>query len=86
MNRVTVIGAGNGGVSMAAWLSLRGCSVSLYDKFDQALKGIKKAGGIMLREPLTEGFAQIDTVTSDIAVALQDSELIMVVTPAFAHG
>jgi len=86
MNRVTVIGAGNGGVSMAAWLSLRGCLVSLYDKFDQALEGIKKAGGIKLKAPSTEGFAQIDTVTSDIAVALEGSDLIMVVTPAFAHG
>lgn len=86
MNKITVIGAGNGGTSIAAWLSLKGCKVKLYDKFESALTEIRNAKGILLKGKGIRGFAPIEKATSNIEEALEGSSLIMVVTPAFAHA
>jgi opine dehydrogenase len=85
MNNVTVVGAGNGGLSFAAWLALEGCRVNLYDKFEKTLTDIRDAGGVSLKSPSKNGFARLNRVTSDIEEALEGSALVMVATPAFAH-
>lgn len=84
-SNVAIIGAGNGGVSIGAFLSLKGCSVNLYDKFPKALEDIEKAGGVDLKGVSLTGFAKFNKVTGDLAEAIEDCGLIMVVTPAFAH-
>jgi opine dehydrogenase len=86
MTNVTVVAAGNGGAAIAAWLSLKGCKIKIYDKFESQLAEIKKTGGILLRGHYLSGFAPITKATTNIEEALEDSELIMVVTPAFAHA
>ena len=82
---VAVIAAGNGGTGIAAWMSLKGCNVSLYDKDEGVLKEISDAGGIHLKGTELSGFAPIRKVTSHIAEALEGRRLIMVAPPAFAH-
>ena len=85
--RITVIGAGNGGRSMAAHLALLGAQVTLYNRTFTHIEIIKKRGGIELDscEGGPTGFGKLMLATNDMGEALQDAELIMVATPASAH-
>lgn len=83
--RIAVIGAGNGGVSIGAFLSLKGCNVNLYDKFPAVLEDIREAGGVELKGVSLTGFAEFNKITDSVADAIEGCSLIMVVTPAFAH-
>jgi len=83
--KIAVLGAGNGGMAMAAYLSLKGYEVNLYDKFEKTIEGISKLGGIELDGVSLNGFAKMNIVTTDLAKAIAGCEMLMVVTPAFAH-
>ena len=85
----SVIGAGNGGKTMAAHLVLMGFAVTLYNRTPEHVEIIKKRGGIELEseeEGGPHGFARIEKVTSDIGEALKQSDVIMVVLPSSAHA
>ncbi len=98
--KIAILGAGNGGYAMAADLSMVGYEVNLYEYPDFAgnLKPIIDNGGIDIisRTPAgTEltlpaggktGFVKIaGKVTSDAREAIKDTEIIMLVVPAFAR-
>jgi len=88
-NDFAVIGAGNGGKTMAAHLALMGFSVTLYNRTPEHIEIIKKRGGIELEsedEGGPHGFAKIARVTSDIGETLEHSDVIMVVVPSSAHA
>ena len=84
MARIAILGAGNGGCAAAADLTMRGLSVALYElpEFAGVLEPIKERGGL---EIIDEGFAEIDTVTSDIAEAMRGADWVFNPVPAFAH-
>jgi opine dehydrogenase len=79
-----VIGAGNGGRAFAAYLSSKGYMVKLYNRSYSRIADIIKKGMIKSSGSL-KGKYSIDTVTQNIEVALKDVDVILVVTPAFAH-
>lgn len=81
-----VLGAGNGGQVIAAYLKLKGKQVTLYDRFSQVLEPIRRRGGIQLEGVSDTGFAKLDLVTEDVPQAVQGAEVIFVVLPAFAHA
>lgn len=81
-----VLGAGNGGQCIYAYLKLKGYQVSLYDRYEAVLEPIKKRGGIQLTGVSLNGFADAKLVTSDIAQAVRGADVIMVVLPSFAHS
>ncbi|MFH1634095.1 MAG: NAD/NADP octopine/nopaline dehydrogenase family protein [Chloroflexota bacterium] len=86
--RYTVIGAGNGGKAMAAHLALMGFQVTLYNRTPEHIAAIKARGGITLENQDAggpRGFGNLACVTSDMQEAIEDSNVIMVVTPAYAH-
>lgn len=86
--RYTVIGAGNGGRAMAAHLALMGFEVTLFNRTPENVAGIKARKGINLDCKDTygpHGFGRIASVTSNMEEAINNSEIIMVVTPANAH-
>ena len=88
-NNFAVIGAGNGGKTMAAHLALMGFSVTLYNRTPEHVEVIKKRGGIDLEseeEGGPHGFGKITEVTSDLGQALRGSDVIMVVLPSSAHA
>ena len=88
-NDFAVIGAGNGGKTMAAHLALMGFSVTLYNRTPERVEIIKKRGGIELEseeEGGPHGFGKISKVTSDIGEVLEHSDVIMVVLPSSAHA
>jgi opine dehydrogenase len=84
--RYTIIGAGNGGRAMAAHLALMGFPVVLYNRTFENIAAIKSRGGIELDgEGCPKGFGRLRLVTSDVAEALDDAQVIMVVLPSTAH-
>lgn len=86
--RFTVIGAGNGGKAMAAHLAIMGFEVTLYNRTFENIAAIHARGGITLEsQDLTgpKGFGRLFCVTSDMKVAIENCDIAMVVTPAYAH-
>lgn len=83
-----VVGAGHGGKAMAAHLALMGFRVSLYNRTFEHVSAIKIRGGIDLDSYPggPRGFGPIALVTADIAEALADADVVMVVVPSTAHA
>ena len=82
--KIAVIGAGNGGQSIAGYFALQGYKTSLYDIDVQKMNILKQKGGIELTGRI-EGFGKIDCITTDIAEAVKGAEIVMVTTVANAH-
>ncbi len=86
--RYTVIGAGNGGKAMAAHLAIMGFEVTLYNRTSENIAAIQARGGITLesQDPAgPSGFGRLACVTSDMQIAIENCDIAMVVTPAYAH-
>ncbi len=88
LENYTVIGAGHGGKAMAAHLALMGLNVTLYNRTFDHIAALRARGGIDLgsTEGGPHGFAKLTLATSDLAEALQDAQVIMVVVPSSAHA
>src|SRR5699024_5918309 len=79
----TIIGAGNGGQSMAAHLNFLKKNVILYDVQNDLIDKINKNGGVEA-EGVIEGFAPVEA-TSDLNKAMDKPDIIMVTTTGTAH-
>jgi opine dehydrogenase len=86
MNRLrfAVLGAGHGGMAMAGHLGLMGYSVKMFNRSETRLQPIQIAGGIEMVGEI-EGFAKVELATPDMAEAVRDIDVLMVVVPANAH-
>jgi len=82
--RVAVIGAGHAGRGLASYLSIHGFDVSLYNRTIANVKRISKRGGIKVHG-LFEVFANLSLVTDDIAKAIEDRDILVIIVPAQAH-
>src|SRR3954453_2577512 len=76
---VAIIGAGIGGVYLAAELGLLGCKLRLHDRDDTRLADIRVRGGIEV-EGERSGFAAIERVTPDLAAAVDGADIIAIVS------
>lgn len=85
MKKIAVLGAGNAGCAAAAHLTMRGYQVSMFNRWESEIDPIRERGGIQIKGAVGEGFARIETVTTDIREAAQGAELFLVVAPALAH-
>jgi len=91
MKAITIMGAGNGGYSAAADLSLRGFQVTLFEhpSFAGNIDKIRRSGIIGLSTlpstGLAGGFARPACITTNMEEAVVGSEVIFVIVPAFAH-
>lgn len=85
LEKVAVIGAGNGGCAFAAYFALQGVKVNLCDLFPEYLEGIIQENGIWLTGEHGSGFAKMEMITANPQQAVEGVELVMVVTPAFTH-
>lgn len=83
--RCSVIGTGNGGQAIAAWLSMQGWVVSLYGRNERTIEELSQHKTIKLIGVVT-GEARLAEVTSDIHKSVAGADIIMVVTTANAHG
>lgn len=74
---VAIIGAGIGGVYLAAELGVKGCAVRLMDRDETRLAAIRARGGL---DVSPGGFAAIEHVTTDHAAAVEGADIIAVCT------
>lgn len=83
---VAIIGAGNGGTAMAAYLTSIGAKVNLCDLFPEYLDGIIASGNtVELKSEGSSANYHISMVTAEVEKAIAGVKLILVVTPAFTH-
>ncbi|MEL7648708.1 MAG: NAD/NADP octopine/nopaline dehydrogenase family protein [Sedimentibacter sp.] len=84
--KFAVLGAGNGGQSISAYLTLKGYDVKLYDKYDEVVAPLIEKGNIELRGVSLNGNAVISVITTDISKAVEDTDIILVTVPSNAHS
>ncbi len=82
--RITVIGAGNGGTALAAYLSLNGNIVTLYNRSEEKILPLVESKIIKLRGKINTS-VRIFNATTDLKKAVMEAEVIMIVVPAYAH-
>lgn len=82
--RFCVLGAGHGGLAMAGHLGLMGYKVNIYNRSESRISPIQMMGGIEL-SGIIEGFGEISLATANMAEAVQDTDILMVVVPANGH-
>lgn len=86
MAKITVIGAGNGGLAFAADLSDRGWSVMLFNRSPERLQNVAAHGAVTLIMDGLRRTATISGVTTNIEEALTWSHLVVVSLPTSAIG
>lgn len=83
--KVTVIGAGNSGLAMAAHLSYYGHDISLWNRSERTIEKVIETHTITVHGVIN-GVVKIGKVTTDISSVLQDTEMILITTPASSHS
>ena len=87
IEEITVIGAGHGGKAMSAHLALMGTKVTLFNRTWKNVEALAARGGVFVKSnENVHGFGEMAQVTSDIEIAVKNSQLILLVVPAFAHA
>jgi len=79
-----VIGAGPGGQSLAAVLTSEGHRARLYDTDKDRIKELQGLAGITVTGA-REAVARPDRITTDLSEAMEDADVVMIVTTADAH-
>ncbi len=84
---VAVLGAGHGGLALAAFLAKNGRRVTLWNRSAARIAAVSKAGGVHLHLPGdVRSFAPIASATCDMQRALADCAIVLVAVPASAHA
>ena len=69
--KFVIIGAGNGGQSLAGDMTIRGTEVeAIYDKNPEAILPIAKNGGIKMSGPVVQGFGKVKYATTNLEEAM----------------
>lgn len=84
MTRISVIGAGNSGMTMAAHLSMEGNKVFLWNRSPEKIQELRVAKRIHCHG-IIEKDNPINTVSSDIEEIVADTDIILITTPADSH-
>ena len=85
ISTVAVLGAGNGGCAVAADLGARGYDVRIHSRTAVRLRPLAEQGGIVRRGACGEGFVPIGVITTDLRVAVEGADLVVLAAPASAH-
>jgi opine dehydrogenase len=85
IQKIAVLGAGNGGCAAAADLTLRGYEVRLFSRSEKTLLPVVKRGGIVLVEGGVEKFAAPFFVSSHLPPVVNGADLILIAAPSVAH-
>jgi opine dehydrogenase len=80
MTTVAIVGAGIGGVYLAAQLGTRGARLRLIDLDDARLTDIRERGGLDVEADGKTGFSAVERVTADLAAAVEGADVIAVCT------
>lgn len=85
IERVAIMGAGNGGCAAAVDLTLRGFDVRLYGRSPATLAPLKARRGVEHEGIFGEGVAKIGVITNDAAEAMRGADAVVAMAPAQAH-
>lgn len=85
ISRVAALGAGPGGLAVAAALSRRGYEVALYNRTPGRLEAAQKRGGIEIEGDLGEELVPIKGITTDLGEAVRGAQLILMAVPAYGQ-
>ncbi len=85
IQKIAILGAGNGGCAAAADLTLRGYEVRLYSRSESTLKPIIERGGVEIVEGGKKSFARPQLMTKEIGAAVSGAHLIVIVAPSVGH-
>ncbi|CDZ74344.1 Hypothetical protein ING2D1G_0149 [Peptoniphilus sp. ING2-D1G] len=87
IKKICIMGGGNGAFAAAADLTLRGFEITIYEdpRFEKNIEGIKDEKIINVEGVGPQGAAKIHKVTTDLEDALEDVDLVMPISPAFAQ-
>ena len=81
-----IIGAGNGGQAFAAYLSLKGHSVKIYDVSQKTVDILQEKGGVLLEgNSDVVGFGKIMLASTDLKEVIRGADIVMVVLPSIYH-
>ena len=87
--KIAVLGGGNGAHIMAADMAAKGHIVNMYNmpQYKHELQPVFGSGGVWVEGAIKDlnGFHKMNMVTDDIDKAVDGVEIILLVTPAFAH-
>jgi len=81
---IAVLGAGHGGCAAAADLGLRGFSVRLHARNAERLEPLRRQGGVKITG-IHDALVPVDLMTTNLAEAVRDADLVMLVVPSVAH-
>jgi opine dehydrogenase len=82
--QIAILGAGHGGQGLAAYLTLLGNDVHLYNRSSSRIRHILRQGGIEVKGVI-QGFAPLASCSTNIQQILAKAELVFFVVPASAH-
>jgi opine dehydrogenase len=85
VQRIAVLGAGNGGCAAAADLGARGFEVRLYNRSRERLEPLLERGGLERHGAIGEGFVELALITDDLGRAVDGADLVMLTVPISAH-
>lgn len=82
-----IVGAGNGGQAFAAYLSMKGLDISLYDVCQQTIDEINERGGVLIEGNSREtGFGKVSLASTDLRAVVKDAEVVLVILPSIYHS
>lgn len=81
---ITVIGAGNSGLAMAAHLSKENHKVTLWNRSKDNISKLMETHTIICKGVI-DGKVKINLITDDIEKAIEDPDIILITTPANSH-
>lgn len=81
-----IVGAGNGGQAFAAYLSLQGYNIRIYDVFQETVDELNRLGGVeLVGKAKKTGFGKIEMASTDMKEVVSGAEVILVVLPSLYH-
>lgn len=84
--RFAIIGAGNGGQAFAAYLSLKGHCVKIYDVSQKTVDTLQALGGVTLEgKSDVVGFGKMELASTDLQAVLHDTDVVLVILPSIYH-
>jgi opine dehydrogenase len=83
--KIAVLGGGNGAHTVAADLTLKGLTVNMFEmeEFASSMQTVFDTGEIEMTGVAGQGTAKLNLVTTDLAAAIRDVEIIFIVLPGF---
>ena len=83
--KIAVLGGGNGAHTVAADLTLKGLSVNMFEmeEFASSMQAVFDTGEIEMTGVAGQGKAKLNLITTDLAAAIRDVEVIFIILPGF---